>query len=471
VLAVHGDYDPLRQAQECFDANRPQDAMEVLRLIPQQFYAHPAANAAVSADMLVYALAIDATADPGGRLSRFFEAQTIFYAVIQHLPRFADAYRAFAEFWHRLGNDDMARRILRSVGHVVSDDKLEAQMRRYEPPRTVHIDFPLPPPWQPASRPPRILLITHKRPNYGLDVLCNALQTLIGPENIVDWPWKPTLHGEVAEEQRRYPCMFNYPGVKLSVRDLAEQLLAGRFDAIVFGDMEGHFDPRVLHVIMKAGTACPLIVLDQSDECVDYRHVMAAYLGREPVAIFKREMLTCYDYGPHVYPLPFAYSDDRIPGTVRVEGRSRPLFWAGHRQFSLRRLYIEHIETLLGLDLNQTFSQEEYVHALGDSRIGLNIYGFGYDTVRYWELPAHGCMLLAERLPIAVPHNFVDGTSAVFYDDLGELEQKLLYYIERPEETQAIAQAGHEHLKKYHSGTARAKQFLAWLQPYLPTST
>ena len=105
--------------------------------------------------------------------------------------------------------------------------------------------------------------------------------------------------------------------------------------------------------------------------------------------------------------------------------------------------------------------------ALGNSRIGLNIFGFGFDTVRYWEIPAHGAMLLAERLPIDIPHNFVDGESAVFFDDLSDIEQKLAYYMEHLDEAAAIAARGHTHFMKYHTASARARQMLGWMQSRL----
>ena len=184
------------------------------------------------------------------------------------------------------------------------------------------------------------------------------------------------------------------------------------------------------------------------------------FLGVESIAgFFKREMLACADYGPDAHPLPFAYPDRRAP-EVGDGPRNTPIFWAGHREFGLRRLYLEHIESALGLKLDTVYDQAEYVRVLMDTLIGLNIFGCGFDTVRYWELPAHGCMLLAERLPIRIPHNFRDGESAVFFDDTRDLEDKLRYYLAHPDEARAIARAGHEHFKRFHTGSMRARQLL-----------
>ena len=72
-------------------------------------------------------------------------------------------------------------------------------------------------------------------------------------------------------------------------------------------------------------------------------------------------------------------------------------------------------------------------------------------------------MLLAERPPIRIPHNFIDGETAVFFDDLPELEEKLTYYLAKPQEAARIAAAGHRHFLKYHTTAARAGQLLGYL--------
>ena len=103
---------------------------------------------------------------------------------------------------------------------------------------------------------------------------------------------------------------------------------------------------------------------------------------------------------------------------------------------------VERIEAMLGKEFSGHYEPEAYAIMLRSSRIGLNCFGMGFDTVRYWELPAHGAMLLSERLPIRIPENFVDGESAVFFDTVQELEEKLAYYLAQPEESAEIAAAG-----------------------------
>ena len=52
----------------------------------------------------------------------------------------------------------------------------------------------------------------------------------------------------------------------------------------------------------------------------------------------------------------------------------------------------------------------------------------------------------------------------MFFYDVEDLETKLKYYMARPEEAAAIAQAGRAHLEAWHTGTQRARQLLAGLR-------
>ena len=207
------------------------------------------------------------------------------------------------------------------------------------------------------------------------------------------------------------------------------------------------------------------MVYDTWDDGDDQQAALTEHLGLDTIrAYFKREMLACARYGPRTFPLPLAYSDARIPASIPSE-RPHGVFFAGNRLFGLRRLYLEYLEQRLGYDFSREFAPEEYAEGLLRSRIGLDFFGFGFDTVRYWELAAHGCMILSERKPVCIPHNFVEGESAVFFDDLPDLENKLRYYREHPQEAQAIAEAGRRHFLAHHTSTARARQFLGRVEP------
>ncbi len=354
--------------------------------------------------------------------------------------------------WRRLGDANMAHRLRNTARQIAKGPGAPNPA----PPPAPHLEF-APPAAHPLAQ--RVLFLTPPRPHYGLDVLYDGLHTLLGAAGVVEYPYKPFLHGEVREDLKHYPCAFNHPGAEHSLGEIAALLEEGRFDLVLFGDAENELDGEVVHTLAAAAGNVPVCLIDAGDDPCDKREVMQARLGKAALGYFKREMLACRDYGPQARPLPFAYPDARVPGALEAP-RPHDIFWAGHRYAGLRRPYLERLEAHLGLAFPPQLAPEDYVRQLLSSKIGLSFFGFGFDTVRYWELPAHGCMLLAERLPIAIPHNFVDGVHAVFFDDLHDLQQKAIHYLDHPQAAQAIALAGHAHFKQHHTASARARQFL-----------
>ncbi len=468
VMAVRDTYDPAAHARALFKAGRPAWSLALLENIPSQLLEQDMAlQARVGIEKQLCYLAWSKTADPEGRLRQFFLAQKEFYKAVYIYPYLHEAYCFHARFWHEIGNDDMAARLLRSIQWVAPNDACRQQLRLYATKPRLRPAEADPPIWERPSRPTRLLIIIFSEFDPGTDVLYNGLCTVLGDESVIEYPWKPMLHGLTPERSSNYPCTFEHHGEPWDLARVIEALREGYFDAVLFADMLKHLDGETIRGLMAAASDIPLFIVDLWDDGSDNRYLILEYLGRDDArAYFKREMLTCYDYGPHAYPLPLSYADGRIPEDVSGE-RPEPVFWAGQRLFGLRRLYLERIEELLGTKLDATYAPEEYARQLLRSRIGLSLLGFGFDTVRYLEVPTHGALLLAERPPIRIPHNFRDGESAVFFDDLHELEEKLAYYIAHPEEACAIAAAGYHHAKQYHTASARARQLLARIDALL----
>ena len=305
------------------------------------------------------------------------------------------------------------------------------------------------------------------RPHFGLDVLYDGLTTVLGPENVVDFPPKPALHGGIDPDFASYPCNFDLPSRDYTLERCLDELRAGKFDFVLYGDCERALTRRMARAITAAAEKTPIFIVDQRDEFFNCEQETLDYIGLDEArGYFKREMLACLDYGPRAMPLPFAFPDCRVPKDVDAP-REHFFFWAGHRRFSLRRLYLEQIEAQLGENFDARFTPEEYAARLGASKVGLNCFGMGFDTVRYWELPAHGCLLLSERLPIVIPHDFRDGETALFFDDASELERKLNYARRYPELVENLAAAGREHFLAHHTGSARAKHLLGWIDASL----
>lgn len=466
VLMISTRYNPVAHARTLFDAGHPGFAYRVLQLVPEAYRGDADTTALLESEMQLCHLAWVRNRPPEDAGKHFAQAQTHFYAAVSAVPLHAPSYQCHAEYWRMLGDHEIGARLLRSLLHVRED---EGARRQYASLGTLPAPRPQvspTPPVAPKDYRPRILYLLNQRPHFGLDVLYDGLCRVLGSDRVVDFPEKDSLHGGETQRLKNYPCRSNWPHHGYTREQVLDELRAGAFDVVLFGDCECSLPPEIVQGVLDAGGDTPLYVVDALDEATDARLWLKDYLGEGNIAgYFKREMLACIDYGVDAFPLPFACPDHLVPDRLPEE-RSVPVFWAGHRQFGLRRLYLERLEQQFGWDMNASFEPDAYFAQLRDSRIGINIYGYGFDTVRFWELPAHGCLLLSERLPIHIPYPFVHGETAVLFNDLPELETLLQHYLADEEETRRIAEAGHAHLKAHHTGTARARQLLGWLHAH-----
>ena len=285
---------------------------------------------------------------------------------------------------------------------------------------------------------------------------------LLGDGNVTEYPWKPLLHGHAPAQLANYPCTLARGGESQTLDEIEALLREGTFDAVLWGDFERRHDDSEVRRIVEAAHGVPFFLLDMQDECTDAFAETAEYLGVRPRACFKREMLATHDYGERVFPLPFAYPASRVWRAPEWE-RPHPFFWAGQRWCGLRDVFLRRIETIVGEAFDAEYAQDDYVARLRSSRVGFAGYGAGFDTVRYWELPAQGCLLLAQRPPIRILQDFKGGENAVFFDDLPELEDRVRFCLAHPDAVSEMARAGHAHLCAYHTSTARARQLLDWI--------
>lgn len=461
IAAVVDTYNPIEHAAALWRDGLPVGAFHVLEQIPAPYIENPEAREAVG-------LAKLATLSDWIRLVRGHDSSALlgraldqFYRLSDEWPLHPESYVAMAACWEAADDLDLAVRLLRSMSLAVPSEEVTRSLVELEarmPREAMAVDIV--DPWD-GTRPLRILYLINPRPHYGLDVLYDGLCDCLGDGQVVEFPWKPTLHGGETPEHQHYPCRFNRAGAPVSVGEICDALRMNAFDFILFGDVEGDIPDADVHAILAARGQCPLFLMDALDEFINLRPRVQARLAVPSFAgYFKREMHRCVDYGPDAWPVPFAYSG-RLSLQESVAERPHPFFWAGHRRFGQRRLYLETLEKQFGWNLNVHYDQQAYQARIRESRMGLNCFGMGFDTVRYWELPAQGCMLLSDRLPIRIPHNFEDGVHAVFFGDLPELLEKLAYYLNRPEESRAVAEAGRLHFQQYHTNAARASQLLS----------
>ena len=463
VVVVRVAYDPIAHAERLLDGGHPDAAFHILDHIPKRMVEDPVTQLIVALNLQLSSLSWAAALAVEEPLHLFYWAQQQFYRVLNLHPQHTGAYLCQAEFWRIIGHEKNALHILRSINHVVPDPAVERRIKTMRGTSFRRGSEVLCHLWE-GSFTPRILIINHANADCGIDVLYDGLCRVLGSENISEYPWKHFWHGHALDEDVHHPSSCNHPGEEKSIEQFSGELRSGHYDLILFSDYMHLSNREDIMRLLDANPAIPIVVADAHDEGTDLLPGLLQYMERESVAAyFKREMLQGVRYSDGTYPLPLGYSEGRIPETF-PEVRTQDIFWAGHRHFGLRRLYLDHLEERLGRDFNTFYAPDDYSAAMDRSLIGLDFFGLGYDTVRYWELAAHGCMLLAEEKPTVIPHNFVDGQSAVFFRDLPELEERVAYYMSHAGEASDIAAAGHAHFLEHHTASARARQFLGNVQ-------
>lgn len=110
-----------------------------------------------------------------------------------------------------------------------------------------------------------------------------------------------------------------------------------------------------------------------------------------------------------------------------------------------------------------TLSWADWLRETARSKISVVVGGNGLGiSLKHFEIPAFRTMMLCER-PIAIhPHPFEDGKHCVFFDVYKpeELVEKARYYLAHDDECKQIADAGHEHLVKYHTKKISAERMI-----------
>ena len=390
--------------------------------------------------------------------AKIWEKQRIYLKKIESRPRDYPGYSGVSELWESIGLYGLANSILRTYMELSPGNRFLAQNRlnKLSIQKQDIKKFSMPAEYKESQL--RVLYVPFiKYPNYGLDIIYDGLCKVLGWENIFEYPRKETLHSGNSNLCNNYPCFFHYPDDNcLTLKKAKGMLENNEFDLVLICmHQEQSAISELGDSLLK--TTVPKFVLDQEDSYyVDY-----AFIDKYNIlGYFKRELVYTEEYDPRIIPLTFSYPNQLI--SMRFpEKKTKTMFWAG-KSYYTRGLYIDRAQSIARVKFPpNNLHRFQYAKILDNTIIGLNLFGWGFDTVRYYELPAHGCLLFSERPPIPIYQDYVDGESAVFFSDLSEFTQKLRYLMSNPKEIQRIANNGYEHIKKYHTTDQRAKQMLS----------
>jgi len=323
----------------------------------------------------------------------------------------------------------------------------------------------------------KILFINSHSPDYVEDQLFSALTEIYGKYSITPFP----VNYRYYIKRKPYPLdmgkcrsAYDYIADKFTIK---KELKTFDYDCVVIGSTKQDVFESFVEVRDAVPSGLPIIYIDGGDypeiggdaSRLKFKGLYDDVVGHHKFShIFKRECIIGKEYPDNVHPFPMSFK----PQPINITGEKKydVTCWCVESD-PIRTRALSLLEGLYdcrenGTTLNQTFRNYKrkglaYLEDLGRSRVSCNFRGVGWDTLRYWEIPAVGALMLSQKPGIVIPDNFVHGEHVVFCkDDLSDLTQFIDYYLAHEDEMVQMTDQASRHLKKYHTHLKRAEFLL-----------
>lgn len=319
----------------------------------------------------------------------------------------------------------------------------------------------------------KILYINSKQSDYLQDLTYTGFVKILGIKNIVDYKWNKHFHINYKE----YPKNLSYVKNSL-ISSIKFNLNFKDFDYVFVGSCKADCFETYLSIINKIPAKTPVILIDGGDNEEiggDMKRLNVNHLYEKAIKIrsfdfiFKREYIKYKQYAKNIFPLPFSCNLDVIP-TLKNSLKYDVSFWAVESH-SDRTKALEILQNKFDCASNGTVLKQEfkkykrkgiyYLQELSQCKIALNIRGSGWDTLRYWEVPALNRFMISQELEIEIPNNFRNHKEIVFCKpDLSDLLDLCEYYLKNDLKREEIAKNSKKWAQTYHTDEVRAKYIL-----------
>jgi len=343
----------------------------------------------------------------------------------------------------------------------------------------------------------RVLYLDHPESDYLSAQVFLGLCQELGPESVVDYPYKVSFHGGV----HTYPHVYEtdpgsnawqtwrmteggpvgtthpfewmpaQPGREWSRDEVIEATRSGGFDAVILASPRKYNTAALKDLIAQVGRdKLPVLIMIDGEDYTSIRWDLANEF--RPRTYFKREMVHNPDdvwprdreaASPHVrvLPLPLApvvirsrVVDDMhapidifMPGGENTPGGIEP--W----REAMRRVSKSYVFGYMPFDI--------YLSTAQSARIAVAVRGHSQDSLRSWELLAvEGPMVAVQRHSLIRPYPFIDRVHVAEFGSPEELEAVVRRYLVDEPARAALAKSGHEHLVRHHTPRERARYLL-----------
>jgi hypothetical protein len=319
----------------------------------------------------------------------------------------------------------------------------------------------------------KILYISRNKSDYLQDILYTGLVKVLGISNVIDIPWNNKFHLNFKKYPRNMGLCRN-----TILSSLFSRFRAKDFSLVIVASCHPDTLKSYRGLAHKIPKSVPVVFVDGGDweevtgdlDRVGGRELYEEVMSIRPFDyIFKREYIIGKSYEKNVHPLPFAFNFDRMPpltGGFKYD----VAFWAVESH-PIRTEALNLIENEFDCKENGTVRNQVmkkykrkgafYLQELASCRVSLNFRGAGWDTLRYWEVPALGGFMISQKPGIVINNNFEDKKDIVYCkDDLSDLLDLCEYYLNHDAEREAIARSALDKMKSYHTDAHRGEEVL-----------
>jgi len=283
---------------------------------------------------------------------------------------------------------------------------------------------------------------------YSEELLFYGLTELLGTD-AVDFPRYDWLRNE-PQTGGLYTALSGllFGQAEPDRTDMSRRVDAGEFDVLVVSNRSWQVVPS------RWFRQMPTVFVDG----IDQAHVVfqTEVNAIRPMLYFKRE---AYVTDGLIRPMPFSFPAVlSSPPTPNRPRQVAAIFGNAHfPRCRVLRAFEDYPDVQL-VDEDHRWSDIAYRQLLQLAKCSLDVRGFGYGCLRRFESPAQGCILVGQRLPIVVPHDWVDGEDAYWFDDTRDAARFVSDLTEGA--YLDMAEQSWQRYLKHHTTKARAKQFL-----------
>lgn len=325
----------------------------------------------------------------------------------------------------------------------------------------------------------KILIFAHPEQDFLSYMIHHGLCKIYGGDNVITYPFKRSHYGLVDDKYLLDDGKVGYTAPSQFMEALeGREYTSGEIadlikkQGIEFAICES---PRT-HAVkgadefkdLLAGYNVPLVLCDGDDGTNIRTDVIDKLV---PLVYFKRELTVDHELGG-IFPLPFSSFID----TSKYPDKEKDIdvFFSVGMTHGRRNLILDRLIQLRGdlsvhvADDSNRLSFDEYIDKMSRAKVNVICRGHGWDTVRRFEAASFSGIVLSDKIPIITPNTFEDGKHIIHYeDDLSDLVDKVLFYVNNNDKRKEIGEAGRKHLLEYHTTKKRAEHMIEKIRDML----